>query len=805
MSNYDSHIEIYKSIIEHNPDAICILSLDGTIMKVNPAVCQLFGYSEEYILGLSYKEMTVPSDIDKVQQQINIVLTGQPAEAKVQACHKNGSIIDLQVKYIPLKVNHDIVGICCVMKDITELCKTKEFLKDVQNRLLSFFNSTADAIDILDIEGNVLDVNPAFEKIYGWKREEVIGKPLMTIPKNKLAEAKKMMNKVKNGESITRFDWIGLKKDGTIIDISLTMSPIFDPHGKVVALSTITMDISKQKHLERSLKESEERYRKVVELSPKGIVVHRNGNILYANPFALKSAKEKSLLGKSIFSYIHPNFHELSKRRLSEAEHGKKLPFIEMQLKRKDGTIFYVEITGVSIDYDDGPAILSIFTDITDRKSAEEAFRKSEEEYRLITENMTDLVSAVDENGSVIYASPSYERVLGFSPENYVGNLAFDLIHPDDLFKAKKQFDHMVATKESIRVEYRLKHASGKWIWTEAGGNPVYDENGHLLYFLIVGREISSRKKVEEALRLSEKRYRLLADNSLDLIQLVNLNGIVTYASPSHKTVLGYDPEEYVGKIVFHQPNGKIDDNLRKAITNMARNYKPFSIEVSRTHKAGYDVWLDVNGTPVYDDDGQYKYMMIVAREITDRKKYQKQLEYLSFHDTLTGLPNRRFFSEQLKQSIKEAKRYQRKVALLFLDVDRFKHINDTFGHDVGDELLKQFTNRVQSCIRESDILVRWGGDEFIILLSKIENEKQVTNIAERIIFSLQSPWNLFGQEFKTTSSIGIAFYEEGDTEKELLKKADIALYQAKSEGKNTFCFYHRTAKEKSSNKKSLL
>ncbi|WP_151706250.1 diguanylate cyclase domain-containing protein, partial [Weizmannia acidilactici] len=135
----------------------------------------------------------------------------------------------------------------------------------------------------------------------------------------------------------------------------------------------------------------------------------------------------------------------------------------------------------------------------------------------------------------------------------------------------------------------------------------------------------------------------------------------------------------------------------------------------------------------------------------------------------------------------------------------RFKHINDTFGHDVGDELLKQFTNRVQSCIRESDILVRWGGDEFIILLSKIENEKQVTNIAERIIFSLQSPWNLFGQEFKTTSSIGIAFYEEGDTEKELLKKADIALYQAKSEGKNTFCFYHRTAKEKSSNKKSLL
>lgn len=177
---------------------------------------------------------------------------------------------------------------------------------------------------------------------------------------------------------------------------------------------------------------------------------------------------------------------------------------------------------------------------------------------------------------------------------------------------------------------------------------------------------------------------------------------------------------------------------------------------------------------------------------MTDRKKHEKQLEYLSFHDTLTGLPNRRLFSEHINHSLKATAKEYKGLALMFLDLDRFKQINDRFGHDAGDELLRQFSNRVKACIRNEDVLVRMGGYEFVILLPTLTNEVQVIAMAERILKMLQDPLEIHGNTLIITSSIGIALYEEGDNETKLLKKADIALYHAKSNGKNTYSLYHK-------------
>ena len=181
----------------------------------------------------------------------------------------------------------------------------------------------------------------------------------------------------------------------------------------------------------------------------------------------------------------------------------------------------------------------------------------------------------------------------------------------------------------------------------------------------------------------------------------------------------------------------------------------------------------------------------MVSREISERKMYEEKLTYKAYHDTLTGLPNRRMFKERLKQSIKEAEKYNRNMAVMYMDMDKFKNINDTFGHDVGDELLKQFAQRVKECIRESDIFARQGGDEFTILLSEIQNEQEAILIANRIFSSLQEPWNIGKHVFNTTSSIGIAFYpKDGRTRHELVKSADTALYEAKESGRNNYKTY---------------
>lgn len=172
---------------------------------------------------------------------------------------------------------------------------------------------------------------------------------------------------------------------------------------------------------------------------------------------------------------------------------------------------------------------------------------------------------------------------------------------------------------------------------------------------------------------------------------------------------------------------------------------------------------------------------------------YEEKLTHMAYHDTLTGLPNRRLFTDRLKQAIKEAERHKRKIAVMFMDMDKFKQVNDTLGHDVGDSLLKQFAERVKGCIREGDTLARQGGDEFTILLPEIQEEQDAVQIANRILSSFQEPWHIGEHIIHTTSSVGIAFYPKDDTTgHELMKYADNALYEAKESGRNNYKTYSK-------------
>lgn len=192
----------------------------------------------------------------------------------------------------------------------------------------------------------------------------------------------------------------------------------------------------------------------------------------------------------------------------------------------------------------------------------------------------------------------------------------------------------------------------------------------------------------------------------------------------------------------------------------------------------------------MFDEDSDFKNMMLVGREITERKKHQVQLEQLSYHDALTGAPNRRYLNKMLSDVLSAGTTSVGQLAVMFADLDNFKQINDTLGHDAGDELLRQFVKRAGACLQEQDVLARMGGDEFVFVLPHVKSSSELSLLAENILKTLQLPWILDGEELYTTSSIGIAFYEEDDSVKELLQKADAALYLAKAEGKNTYRIY---------------
>ncbi|WP_053061573.1 diguanylate cyclase domain-containing protein [Paenibacillus sp. VT-400] len=413
---------------------------------------------------------------------------------------------------------------------------------------------------------------------------------------------------------------------------------------------------------------------------------------------------------------------------------------------------------------------------------------QSIEAFRSIINHNPDATFIVSNEGTIVEVNEGVTECLGFQKKEIMGSSYKDLFcqHQLDL---NSQYFSEVLKGASCQYVAEAHHKNGEIVYLQIKQVPLFFE-GKVNGIFGVAKNITEYRHLLKALKESEERYRLLADNSLDLIQLINLDGIVEYASPSHKMVLGFDPKEYIGKWVFYQPNGDVDDKFRTVFMSMLLLRKPFTYEIKRQHEQGYPVWLEIKGTPMFNEDGDFKNMMLVGREITERKKYQVQLEQLSYHDALTGAPNRRYLNKMLGDALSAATTSAGQLAVMFADLDNFKQINDTLGHDAGDELLRQFVKRAGSCLQEHDVLARMGGDEFVFVLPHVKSSSELSLLAENILETLQLPWILGGKELYTTSSIGIAFYEEDDSVKELLQKADAALYLAKAEGKNTYRIY---------------
>ncbi|HEU0264138.1 MAG TPA: diguanylate cyclase [Geobacterales bacterium] len=303
---------------------------------------------------------------------------------------------------------------------------------------------------------------------------------------------------------------------------------------------------------------------------------------------------------------------------------------------------------------------------------------------------------------------------------------------------------------------------------------------------------VRERQQMLRDLRENEERYRGLVELSPDGIA-IHVQGRFVFVNEAGAKLLGCRaPEELLGKQVsdvVHPDYHQIVDERLRLMESNARAVPWLEERLIRLDGSG--IHVELAGVPfVYQ--GQ-KALQVIIRDITERKLAEERLEYLAHYDTLTGLPNRMLFFDRFTQATAQARRYGHMMALLFLDLDRFKIINDTLGHDAGDEVLIEVANRLKHCLRKSDSVARMGGDEFTLILSKISTVEDTTVVANKIITSLSAPFILAGEEHTIGASIGGSIFpNDGDDSESLLKKADIAMYRAKEEGRNTFRLYCR-------------
>jgi len=330
-----------------------------------------------------------------------------------------------------------------------------------------------------------------------------------------------------------------------------------------------------------------------------------------------------------------------------------------------------------------------------------------------------------------------------------------------------------------------------------------------LPWFAMMGGYITNlRSTISKALSTIER----LTNNIQDVLFVTDLHLKYTYVSPSVKILRGFEPEEVLRQELSQafapasrtMAMNKINDVLESAkSTHQNLKSHTFEIEITRADESA--VWTETKISVVKDKNHQPVGILGVIRDVTERRQMEKQIRYLANHDALTGLPNRLMFNQMLNQAIESAKRYNKQFAVLFIDLDRFKIVNDTLGHEAGDQLLKEIAQRFKNSLRAVDIVGRLGGDEFVILLENLKEVSQVGILANKILSAAMKPVVVYGEECRVTASIGISIYPfDGENEQTILKNADIAMYYAKEEGKNNYQFYSKNIKTQSNERFSI-
>lgn len=367
-----------------------------------------------------------------------------------------------------------------------------------------------------------------------------------------------------------------------------------------------------------------------------------------------------------------------------------------------------------------------------------------------------------------------------FPPEQMAEFLAKDR----DVFEGGCQIDFEETFWNASLKQNRIGHTFKK---------PVYDDSGRPLYLICTTIDITERKQTEEALKAREERYKALFDRASEGILIISPNGKILAANNSFALMHGYTPEEMCNMNLRDIDTPETYRNLSERVRRILAG-ETLTFEVKNYHKDGSAFPLEVSSSMIIVDGEPL--IQSFARNISERKLAEDEIRTLAFYDPLTRLPNRRLLHDRLQQALSSCARHNRQGALMFIDLDNFKMLNDTLGHDMGDLLLQQVAQRLVSCVREGDTVARLGGDEFVLILDDLSKEPleaaaQTKLVGQKVLDSLNQTYQLVTHEHRNSPSIGATLFSAHDQSlDELLKQADIAMYQAKKDGRNTLRFF---------------
>jgi len=673
-----------------------------------------------------------------------------------------------------------------------------------QDSLRALIDFSPLAIISVTPEGRVSVWNPAAERLFGWQAAEVLGHLNPIVPPEGQAGYHHDLEALSCGATINGKETIRCRKDGHRVEVCLWAAPLRNDEGVITGTTAILQDITLQKENERKLsasqakqerteeqlRQSEERLRLAFEASKIG---YWDWNLITGEMVWSPSAKAQAGLAENspatldvLMNAVHPHDRQRMQHAINDALQNKSQYRLEFRVQWPDGSVHWRLASGRAF-YDGAgrpTRMTGIAVDLDELKRAEASL----ELRAAALQAAANGIVITDSQGAILWANHAFSELTGYSCDEAVG------LNPrvlksgqhDQAFYAEMW--QTITSGQIWRGELINRRKDGSLYAEEMTITPVRSHEGEITNFIAIKQDVSERKRAESALREAEAKYRSMFEDAAVGIYQCAPDGSTLRVNLALARLHGYDSPEAMlaahpnidGQLVNKQP-GLVEEIMR---TN--DEVGPVTVELEVYCKSGAKKWISATSRAVRNSAGQVQVYEGVVQDITDRKRAEEEVQFLAFYDSLTRLPNRSLFLDRAAIALAAARRTRGKIALLFLDLDHFKNINDSLGHKMGDALLCEVAERLRSCLRAEDTVARVGGDEYLVLLNSVSSGEAALAVADRIRRAIGRRCVIDGQTLNVSCTVGISLFPDHATDTEaLIKNADIAMYCAKERGRN--------------------
>ncbi|MBK5007599.1 sensor domain-containing protein [Pseudomonas sp. S32] len=775
----------------------------------------LFGFDPLRALpdDIDYLDLLPEEDRARTRQAFQAVFNGEPVERAMR--HRirwpDGSLHWLEINGSLTHDQHGRPQMIGVVREITRQRERETALVNSEKRLATLFHLSPNAILLTRRhDGMIFEVNRHFEDTFAWPGNQVVGKTSLELGLWANPEQRQQMleaTRLSSGPLIMEVQFRA--SNGRVHDGILCTQGI-ELEGTTFLLSTF-LDTTERKRAELALKDSQERLDLALDSAQLGTWDwHIPSGMLYGSARAAQLHGLPPTPFHESFDAFFEGVPEQERssmrqayRSLREGPAGNYQITYRVQLD--NGISRYIESRARLYRDEQGNPLRMAGTllDITDQVEREQRLSASEEKFASLFQVSPDPICVTrQDTGQFIEINPAFTHTFGWGAEQLIGRTAEEIGLWGESVQRAQRIERVIREQALSNVAVVVNHRHGEALTCVISSRLITVDDQPCSVTTL--RDITQQQRAEAALKASEEKFAKAFHSSPDAITITECqSGRYLEINDGFCRLTGYSASEVVGRTVF-EIGIWADANQRSSLLAELREHgRVHHREMLGRNKCGELLTVEVSVEPIILNEEEC--LLMTARDVSQLKNAQAQIRHLAYHDPLTNLPNRALLMDRLSQQIALLKRHNLRGALLFLDLDHFKHINDSLGHPVGDTVLKIITARLEASVRLEDTVARLGGDEFVVLLSGLEGsretvEEKVRQLADTLRELLAQPMSLDGQRLQVTPSIGVALIpDHGTTPADLLKRADIALYRAKDSGRNTTQVFQATMQKAAS------